>query len=292
MSFPPYGTAVPSLLPYQFQFNEFSFGPYTPLELTKIEGIDLPAIRSGDSGRPRDQGEFIGLDLMAGREVTVTGELNIKTESSWEELASATLPGGTVEKPLFLSLPGYPILAAMSRVRKRNMPVDIKFTLGNLADVTLLFKASDPRWYGETKRATTSPSHALGFKWPHKYGYKYGAGSVAGSVSVTNAGNYETRPKLIVEGPCTNPSITNATVGATLAFAVTLNTGDRLVIDTDMHTATLYSSGTTVGTTRLGSLVPGSQWWALEAKTTSTVQFLAGSSEGSLTVEYAPAYVL
>jgi Phage tail protein len=292
MSFPPYGTVVPSLQPYQFQFSSYVFGPNTPLELLKIEGIDLPAVRSGDSGRPRDQGEFVGLDLMAGREVTVVGELNIRTEHSWAELATATLPSGTIEKPLFLSLPGYPILAAMSRVRKRQMPVDIKFALGNLADVTLLFKASDPRWYGETKRATTAPTNTPGFKYSHKYAYKYGGGSVAGAVSVANAGNYETRPKLIVEGPCTNPSITNATVGATLAFAVTLNTGDRLVIDTDMHTATLFGAGTSVGTTRLGTLVPGSQWWALEAETTSTIQFLAGSSEGTLSVEYAPAYVL
>lgn len=292
MSFPPYGTAVPSLANYQFQFRGYTFGPNTPLELTKIEGIDLPAIRSGDSGRPRDQGEFIGLDLMAAREVTILGELNIRTEHSWAELATATLPGGTIETPLFLSLPGYPILASMSRVRKRQMPVDIKFALGNLADVTLLFKASDPRWYGETTRVSTAPAHALGYKWSHKYSYKYGAGSVAGSVSVTNAGNYETRPKLIVEGPCTNPSITNATVGATLAFGVTLNTGDQLIIDTDMHTATLFSSGTSVGTTRLGTLVPGSQWFALEPETTSTIQFLAGSSEGTLSVEYAPAYVL
>src|SRR4029077_10397584 len=105
------------------------------------------------------------------------------------------------------------------------------------------------------------------------FNFTFGGGSVAGSLAITNNGNIETKPLLIVEGPCTNPSITNANTGANLTFKLTMASGDRLVIDTDLHTATYYVSGSTIGASRLYTLAPGSQWFSL-APGTTTLQFL------------------
>jgi hypothetical protein len=296
MAFLPYGSTVPTLSPWQMNFNNaLSLGPGTNLELTGLEGIDMPAVRSGDAGRARDHGAFAGLDLMGEREVIIKGDLHNLTgtfSEAWQECANATVPGGTIQYPLFLNTATWGTLSTLVRVRKRQMPVEITFTLGNLAKVMFLFAGTDPRWYGPTQQRSVKPPASVGgFTWPLKWNLKWGGGGYTGALSVTNAGNIETRPILTVEGPCTNPSIQNATApgGPTLTFGLTLLAGETLVIDTDMHTAILYSSGSTAGSARAGLLTAGSKWWTLEPGT-STIQFLG--SEGALTVEYASAWII
>jgi hypothetical protein len=63
------------------------------------------------------------------------------------------------------------------------------------------------------------------------------------------------------------------------------------VIDTDLHTATYYGPGSSLGSTRLGTLMYGSQWFTL-APGTSQLQFLAATSEGQLSVQWASAFIL
>ncbi|HEY1690058.1 MAG TPA: hypothetical protein VGF95_14480 [Solirubrobacteraceae bacterium] len=295
MAFPEYGVEPPTLEPYQWQFQGYTFGPGCALEVKKIEGIDLPTIRSGDSGRPRDHGLFTGLDVMGGREITITGDLQLDFEAeAGSKLAGATLPSGMEELPLYMGLPGYGTLATLARVRKRQMPVDITYALGGLAEVTLLFAAADPRWYGPTEAASTSTTgESSGFSFPFGFDLGFGGGSEVGALQVVNAGTIETRPILVIEGPSLNPSVTNATApGApALTFNIALNAGDRLVVDTDMHTVTYYTAGTTVGSDRLDALAIGSQWWVLEPGTTS-LQFTSTSGEGELTVQWASARIL
>jgi hypothetical protein len=297
MSFPPFGTTIPTLGEYGASFGGYVWGPGTALEIKKLEGVDMPAVRSGDSGRLRDHGLFRGLDVMGGREVVFTGDLHPLTGSLEEAeaaLATATVPGGSEDTPLFLNLPGWGTLATMARVRKRQMPRDIQLSLGKLGEVAMMFAADDPRWYAATQQASvTPPSKTAGFGFPLKFNLSFGGGSVAGSLSVTNAGNIETRPLLIVEGPCSSPSITNVTAEGSpnLTFNLTIASGAKLVIDTDLHTATYYGPGSSLGSTRLGTLVYGSQWFTLGAGVNS-LQFLAGSAEGTLAVQWASSWIL
>lgn len=298
MAFPSFGTSPPAITEYQWSYRGFTWGPSTPLEIKEVEGVDMPTVRSGDAGRPRDHGLFVGLDVMGGREITLKGDLMMRNETAfqkaWEELATATIPGGVEQEPLYASFPNYGTLATLARVRKRQIPLNIQFSLGNLADVSLMFAASDPRWYGETKQVSVSPTGLTnGVKWPWKWNLKWGGGTVAGSLSVTNEGNIETRPLLIIEGPCTNPSVANASISGTptLSFNLTLNSGERLVLDTDMHSAILYSDPSTPGAARLYALKAGSSWFTLQPGT-NLLQYLAGTGEGTLSVQYASAWVI
>jgi hypothetical protein len=297
ISFPSYGTSWPVLSAYQMSFAGYVMGPGTALEIKELTGVDMPAVRSGDSGRPRDHGMFRGLDVMGGREPGLTGDLHPLSgtlEAAEEALSNATIPGGSEDTPLFLNLPGWGTLACMARVRKRQMPRDIQLSLGKLGKVALLWAADDPRWYSQTQQASVvPPTKTAGFSFPLKFPLSFGGGSVAGSLAVTNAGNIETRPLLIVEGPCESPSITNVTAEGSpnLTFNLTIASGAKLVIDTDLHTATYYGPGSTVGSTRLGTLVYGSQWFTLGVGT-STIQFLAATSEGQMSVQWASALIL
>jgi hypothetical protein len=299
MAFPSSAETPPSLSEYGMSYSGYAWGPKTALEIRKLDGVDMPAVRSGDAGRPRDHGMFVGLDVMGDREVIVEGDLHPLTGTLYEAetaLAAATVPGGSIQVPLYLNLPGFGTLASLARVRKRQMPRDIMLTLGKLGKVTLLFASSDPKWYATpTRTASVSPPNStLGFKFPMTFNLSFGGGTVAGSLAVTNAGNIETRPLLTVEGPCENPSITNVTAPGSpnLKFNLTIAAGAKLVIDTDLHTATYYTAGSTLGSSRVATLAYGSQWWILEPGI-STIQFLAGSTgEGKLSVQWASAYVI
>ena len=297
MSFVPYGVTFPTLSEWQWSFGGFVGGPGTNLEVKEWTGVDLPAVRSGDSGRPRDHGMFRGLDVMGAREPSLTGDLHNLSGTLAEaeaKLAQATVPGGSEDTPLFLNLEGWGTLACMARVRKRQMPRDIELSLGNLGKVALLWAADDPRWYTQTQQSSVAPfNKTSGFSFPMGFPLSFGGGSSVGSLSILNAGNIETRPLLIVEGPCENPSVTNVTAPGSpnLTFDVTVGAGGRLVIDTDMHTATYYTAGTTLGASRLGTLAYGSHWFTLDPGV-STIQFSAATAEGQLSVQFASAYLL
>jgi hypothetical protein len=298
--FPAPSVSVPSLVPYQFWFNGLTMGPGTSLEIKKINGTELPTIRTGDSERPREHGMFAGLDVMAGGELTLEGDLQKDSVSfghAWQALSSATVPMGVVEAPLYMNLPGYGTLVSMCRIRKRSIPIDITFALGELASVTLLFAATDPRLYSTPTQSAsvTPPGTRTGFSLPLSFPMSFGGGSVAGVLNINNQGNIDTKPILTVEGPCTNPSITLASAGSSpnLTFLLTMAAGDRLVLDTDMHTATYFTSGSTIGATRWYTRAPGSQWFTLEPGI-NELQFLTSdpTPSGTLTAEWAPARIL
>ncbi len=307
MSFPANGVSVPTLQPYQFSYQGYTFGPGTPLELTKIEGVDMPTVRNGDAGRPREPGRFVGLDALDGRDITLTGELLTTGSTAWLDLANATTAGGTAEYPLYFNTNAWGTLVTMVRPRKRPMPIDVQAALGNLVSVVLGFSGSDPRWYTTPTNnpSTISPGTSGGFAFPLTWPLFFGGGSEVGGLAAVNSGNIDIPPILTVTGPCTNPSMTNASVpGApNLTFTLTMAAGDQLVIDTNLHTATYFTAGSTLGATRLYTLVQGSQWWTLWPANgdftvpggSNTIQFLSDdpSPTGTLNVE-APgaAYIL
>ncbi len=300
MSFPAYGTTVPSLQPYQFSFRGFELGPNTALEIKKINGADLPNVRTGDSERPRERGMFAGLDLLGGGELIIEGDLkadNVSFAHALQALSAATVPSGTAEYPLYMNHPAYGTLVATSRIRKRAIPIDIRYALGNLAEVSLLWAATDPCWYSTPtlSASVTPPGATAGFSFPLTFPLTFREASVAGVLSLNNEGDIDTKPIFTVEGPCTDPSITLASGEGSpnLTFELTLSAGDTLVIDTDMHTAMLYSFGSTIGSTRWYALAPGSKWFTL-AKGFNTVQFLTSDPvpSGKLTVEYCSAWIV
>jgi hypothetical protein len=307
MAFPSASLTPPALSPYQFSYLGYTFaGPSDPLQLSKIEGLDLANVRTGDTGRGRDAGRFIGLDLLDGRDITVTGDV-ILSPSNWKALANAIVAGGVTESPLWHNLPGWGMLGLMMRARKHNMPIDIQAALGNLASITIQFSGADPRIYAAPTLSASAglPVPHAGFGFPLLFPLAFGGGTTVGSIVATNSGNMDCRPLLTVTGPCTNPSVQNSSApGAPyLTFALSMATGDRLVIDTDLHTATYFVAGTSIGASRAALLTQGSQWFSLLPANglnaiAGGVNYLSFSSQdqtavsGTLTVNYAPAWIL
>jgi hypothetical protein len=111
-----------------------------------------------------------------------------------------------------------------------------------MAPVQFRMFAEDPRIY--TSTLITLPvslggtvTTGLGFS----FGFDFGFGAVSGSLNVNaaNEGNRPTPATFIIYGPVTNPRILNDTTGTEMQFAITVESGETLVVDTKYRTVKL-----------------------------------------------------
>jgi hypothetical protein len=309
VAFPTPAVVPPTLSAWQFQYAGLTFGHGQPIKIAQVTGIgDLAVIRTGDLSRSRDHGELIGLDLYGGRDISIDLEAEDAgsgVQATLLTLAAATVVGATTEQPLWFQVTGYPLLCVMCRPRKRTAPWDVGYQIGKVGVVSTQFHATDPRLYAATLTATVGlASPTTGATFPVTFPMTFGTVAPSG-VTVTNAGNTETRPVLVITGPVTNPSVANSTItGApTLQFSnpnqvgYTVNSGDQLVIDTDTHSILYYVGGVSSGSapaSRGGWLVSGSTWWDLPPGA-SLIQFLSQDSAsvaGTVQIIWASAYQL
>ncbi len=310
MAFPDPTVLPPSLANWQFSYQGLTFGHASPIKVSQVSGLgDLATVRTADVSRPRDHGELIGLDLYGGRDITIDLEAETGTgtiQSTLLVLAEATQVGLTTEQPLWFQIPNYPLLCVMCRPRKRSTPWDVGYQIGNLGVVSTQFHATDPRIYAVTQTASVGlPVPTAGLTFPVTFPLTFGSVAPSG-VTVTNSGNTESRPVLVITGPVTNPSVINASIAGspTLKFTnpnqvgYTVAAGDQLVIDLDTpHSILYYVGGVASGSapaSRGSWLAHGSTWWNLP-QGANLIQFLSQDSvsvAGTVTVQYASAYQL
>jgi hypothetical protein len=265
MSFPT--GAAPSLSNWQVQFNGLTMGLGTPYLFTKIEGLDFPAVRKGDVSRALELGELQGVDLLAGRDVTLTGDFVTDGASlahAQQALATAFVPALS-EQPLWLQLPNWPTLATMVRPRRFSTPIDVTWSFG-LAHFVIGLHATDPRLYTAAQTITIADKS---------------------QGTMINTGNVDTRPLLTLNGPITTPVI-QSTTGWTLTIAnpgqgtgLTLNSGDTLTIDLDFHIVQYTPSG--------GQATNARNWIKAGAVWPSTLAGIDGLAPGSNTISLSSA---
>lgn len=311
MSLIPVSYAWPTLSNWQVQFqgtaaSPVQWGPVPIFIQSKgMEGFDLPATRTGDTNRPLARGEFIGLDLFSGRDLTLTFDVGGNAFGSYSNLAAAltairqvtnTADNGDIEYPLFVQFPNMPLLGIMARARKRSFNPTLAMSVGNLAqNYTLQFHATDPFFYTQTQTAVLGlPTPASGFTFPVTFPLSFGSGSEPAIVPLANTGDVECYPLLTVTGPCTYPAITNLSLSGDplIQFGVTMNSGDKLIIDTDLKTATYFPLGSAAGFSVMSTIQQGWNWWSMPPGTNS-IQFSSTDDTavaGSLTINWASAY--
>lgn len=311
MSFPSPSLTPPTLSDYQFSYQGWTWGAGTAWGFTQVTGLgDLPEIRSADVARARDHGELVGLDLYGGRDITV--DMWIKTDGtslqdSLLTMAAATEVGLGTEQPLWFQLPNYPLLCVMCRPRKRTAPIDASYSAAQIVPAgAVQFHATDPRVYGAAQSVTVGlPNPKAGMTFPASFPISFGSSQPSG-VTVTNGGNTEMRPILILTGPVTNPTVQNASITGTPAVSFsnptqtsyTVLAGDQLVVDLGNPSSVLYySGGVASGSTpasRTGWLGSSSTFWDL-LPGANLIQFLSQDSAqvaGTCEVTWANAYML
>ena len=307
MSFPAPTVTAPTLPTWGAAFGTVKLDKTTAFTLDAINGLGITAVRSGDSPRPRDHGQLIGLDVLSGRTITVT--LTVVSDGTGLDhamtaLAKALQPGGETEYPFWFKLPNLPQLVSMVRVRKRAFPVDLTYSMG-LAKVSLQLVSTDPRLYGPTKSTTVDlPTPIGGMTFPATFPLSFGGGSATGDLSITNGGNFEMRPILVITGPCTDPKVANDQTGWSLTFTnpsqtgYTLTTGETLTVDLGARTVTLRTTSATAGAPHENWVVPGSTWPSVTVDGiqpgSQTIQFSSSDATtvaGTLQVQWAASYL-
>lgn len=212
-------------------------------------------------------------------------------------LRAAISTEGNTEYPLWIQMPGQPLVACMARVLKAGVKYDITADIGGLLrSVPIQFEATDPYLYSAP---TQSPSVVLptpggGFSFPVGFPLSFGGGSSANQVAITNAGNVPCWPVLVITGPCLNPRVTNESVAGnpTISLGLQLYAGDVLMVDMDAQTITYTPSGESAGFPQPQILQTGSTFWSLPPGN-STVGFNSQDSApaaGTLSIWNASAF--
>lgn len=271
----------------QVEFNGQLMGDdVSGLEIVSFTPFQYPAVRSSDYERPLDHGLIPGTDYFGGRTVY----LQLEVWGGWtavrEVLSAFTL--GT-EAALVWQLGTVGKLQVNARVRKRDpLVIDEGYAVGNTTTVTVEFYCTDPRVYSNavnTVNATlTTASPGLTFNVTPNL--SFGGASTSGAALITNAGTFETRPVIRINGPITNPYLLNETTGKTLAFNGTIASGDYIDVDFLNRTVILNGTGS-----RYFWIVDSSGWWNLIPGANSVrLGGSPGSPSPTMTVQWRDAY--
>lgn len=306
MSLPPPSLTVPTLLADQVSFQGVTIGypPNTPYGITDIDGLDKPDVRSGNQNRPRTRGAFVGANYLNTRKPTLTLDIGPPFGSYTDlptalgSLRAACSTEGTTEYPLWVQLPGFPLVCSMSRVIKTaGLKWTVESDLGQLIrGASIQWEATDPYLYSAPTQSVSVnlPTPGVGFKFPITFPWSFGDGTGANSLTAVNNGDVNCWPVLVITGPCLNPSVSNSSVdgGPTLTFNIQMNAGDQLVVDCDMESILFYAAGSTVGVPYPEVLNSGSTFFAVEPGSNSIAFNSADTvaAAGTLDVWYASAY--
>ena len=117
----------------------------------------------------------------------------------------------------------------------------------------LRFVAHDPVWRGTTQTETWAIDEALGDLVFDGFGAWFGVTPGTGrwlfapnyvgeTTNIIYWGTWPAKPKIIIEGPATNPTIENSTLGLRLELAYTVVLGETVTIDTRLLTCTNNSA--------------------------------------------------
>src|ERR1035441_9495018 len=158
MAFPSPSLTPPTLSNFQGYYNGLTWGAGTAWGFTEIDGwSDSATIRNGDQTFPRDHGEFTGLDVYGGRDITVDYWMKsdgTSLQHAQLALAAATVTQPNTNLPLWLQLPNLPLLCSMCRPRKRTMPIDSDYAAGAIGKPVVQWHANDPRLYAAGAQST------------------------------------------------------------------------------------------------------------------------------------------
>lgn len=306
MSVPSPYLTVPTLVNDSVSFNGVTLGNGTCYGLTGIEGLGKPAVRSGNTVRPRFPGAYVGANYLNTRKPTLTLDVG-PTGSGYgayptlgkalQALAAAISTEGTSEYPMWVQMPGLPLVCIQARViQGGDFKYDITADRGLVRNLPIGFEATDPYLYAApTTNATISlPAPAGGVSFPLSFPLSFGGGATGNQITAVNNGNVNCWPTLVFTGPCLNPSLANQSIAGTptLTLNMQLNTGDQIVADCATGTLVLYPAGSTIGSPQpqilqagatFPAIAPGSNILAFNSQDTTP-------AAGTVSVWYASTW--
>jgi len=254
-----------------------------------LQGWDSPEVRSQLAERQGDHGSWAGPVYLGERPITLAGLIEApdkaRLDEAMEQLRAAA---ALTDTPLVV----YESIPKRALVR-RSGKVLTTYITDRQAKFSVLVTAADPRRYevDEQSGDTRLPSTTGGLAFPVTFPVTFSGVTVAGEIRADNAGTFETRPVLVIDGPVNAPSVIaqypNGSVRQ-LAYSQNLATGDQLVIDTDAHTVLLNGD-----VSRRRFLTAPAGWPTIPAKSSVLIQFRAAAYNANalLTARWRSAWM-
>jgi hypothetical protein len=260
----------------------------------KLEGWDGPDVQGGGViARAGDHGAWASPQFYAARTMTLTVTASAPTQAL-RDVARATLQQALPVSDLAMLRYDEPI-SKYAWVRRSGKATE---TYPTLTDVTwtIGLVAPDPRKYATVQRSlplTLLPSGGGGgMVTPFTVPFTLHSSPPPGGGYAFNGGSFLSPPVVVLTGPASGPTITNASTGQTVSWSsLTLNTGDVFAIDFLNRQG--YINPTTVSTSPGFPSVGGtywpsdltSSWWQL-APGSNTLQYGGSIGSGSTATAY------
>ncbi|PJN38987.1 hypothetical protein CG747_20825 [Streptomyces sp. CB02959] len=252
----------------RIQWGDLLMGPGTPYGVESLLGLDdLPDVRSDDTNRPSQHGEYSGPDYTGARTIQLGLVLRADDPAALRDLKlalrRATQPAPAPAPLRFLDWD----IVAYGKIRKRSIPYDAHY-LWTTGEAALEVYCPDPRLYSLTEytASTTAYSPSAGRTYPLTYPRTYGSAGSSGRLTITNGGDSIAYPLLRIDGPVAQPvvEVISAAAGgsntagdsSTLSITGTLQPGEYLTVDTRTRAVLLMGSAPRRDWVRAGSEWP------------------------------------
>ncbi|MEW5658360.1 hypothetical protein ABGT92_23940 [Streptomyces cinereoruber] len=257
--------------------------------LQELQGWDSPEVRTEMQQREADHGAWPSPVYLGARPIAAAGVIEaadrVSLDGAMERLRSAVALTDTL-------LVVYETTPKQAVVRRSGKLI-MQYLSDRLASYSLMVTAPDPRRYGTVLQTGEAllPIVTGGLAPPVMPPVTIVSTSVSGVISASNAGTFETRPVVIIDGPVNLPRILfqmpDGTVRS-LLYSQALGTGDRLVIDTDAHSVILNGD---VSRRRFLSTPTG--WPVIPAESMTLIQFTAAAyvAGAKLTARWRSAWM-
>lgn len=293
----------------QIEWRGLLLGAATAFRWRSLAGWLDMELRASDTSLGGWHGEYPGQALSGGRYVTFqffTRDVTLADfPGAVSDLRAATAPGeNPVEEPLVIQLHGEKLLV-YARCLRRQLPADLPYSVGHVANGAIQWKATDPRLYSAVEHSATAElavpgSSGLDFSGGgldfSGGGLDFGTGQQGGVLTATNNGHVPTWPTLEVAGPTTGPVISFG--GRLLAFdpGFAVLAGQTMVIDTrpTWRTVEIVPTGSPPDTEGVSvrQHLQVDQWTALQPGVDTQITFTAAaySAASQLTVRWRDAW--
>lgn len=247
---------VNNLTDYQVEFNGFLMGNGTQFRLPigGIDFLDMAPVKTMDVQRIWADGSFSGPDysdvLLPSLQTKIQGATLAAFQANVTAYRDAFSPQ-TQAVPLWVKLPGQPLMGILAKVNQRTVPIDERWLRAGYTVASVQFRCTDPTWQGIARQVILQASGAgvSGLVFPMfnlaAGGYTVGTGVadfgstsvVPSSSTIWNVGNSPSWPVVSVVGPSSGFTLTMN--GAPVTFTGTLAATDSLSIDYSTGLATL-----------------------------------------------------
>lgn len=260
--------------------------------LQTMEGWDSTDLRSETVPREGAHGSWSSPIYLGERVITMAGKTiapDVPTlDAALERLLAAVSLTDT-------TLTVHESIPKCATVRRSGKVLAQRIT-GTILDWSIQVTAADPRRYSTTTDTGTThlPTSTGGVTVPYTLPYTIDATTVAGQITATNVGTFDTAPVFTITGPVSRPQVMTQMPDGSVRFlnySQDLSASDVLVIDTGAsgpRSVTLNGNAS-----RRRYLTTPAGWPTTPSGSTVTFQFRAAAynSTATLTAQWRSAWI-